>query len=424
MENLTDKISRIIKQLYPLNRCLVSEGYDKALDIINEHYPLHIYEYPTNELCFTWDLPKRWEVKEAYIKEPNTGKDIVNIKLNGLSVCINSCSVQEQKMSIQELNKHLFYDIKNPDQVPYRYFYYKYDKWGFCLSYNEYLRLVKSNEYIVKIDSNFTDGFLKIGEFKIKGQIDDEIILVSHLDHPFQANDNLSGVAALLFLIEKFIKEGSRYTLRFIFNPETIGSIVYMAYRKDEAAKIKYVFCIDAIGTQDGLLIQSAFRENCLLNRIAKYVASKFFPDNTKYKIDKYRASCGSDEMAFSDPNWDIDALAILRWPYKYYHSHLDNLEHIDYTIINDTAEFVGKIIETVNNDYVIGRNFLCPLMRDKLGWYMGDMAIDLKIDKFNYYVDGKKSIFELSEIVELDFEFCSKYASDLISQNLFSIAN
>lgn len=424
MKNITDKISRIIKQLYPLNRCLVSEGFDKALDIINEHYPLYIYKYPTNELCFTWDLPKKWEVKEAYIKDPYTGKDIVNIKLNGLSVCVNSCSVQEQKISIQELEKHLFYDIKNPDQVPYRYFYYKYDKWGFCLSYNEYLNLVKSTEYIVKIASNFTDGLLKIGEFKIKGQIEEEIIIISHLDHPFQANDNLSGVATLLFLIEKFIKEGSRYTLRFIFNPETIGSIVYMSYRKNNTAKIKYAVCIDAVGTQDRLLIQNAFRENCLLNRIAQYTAEKYFTDNTKYKIDKYRANCGSDEMAFSDPNWGIDALAILRWPYKYYHSHLDSLELIDYTAINATAEYVGKIIETVNKDYVINRNFLCPLMRDKVGWYMKDMTLNLKIDKFNYYVNGTRSIFELSELVELDFEFCSKYADDLISQKLFSIVS
>ena len=54
----------------------------------------------------------------------------------GYSIPIN------KKVSFSELKKHLFFDTKQKNAIPYKTSYYK-KNWGFCIKYNDFKRLKK-----------------------------------------------------------------------------------------------------------------------------------------------------------------------------------------------------------------------------------------------------------------------------------------
>ena len=98
---------------------------------------------------------------------------------------------------------------------------------GFCLSYNQ-LKKFKSNIYKVKIDSKFTNSGLDYGELYIKGKTKKEIIFSTYICHPALGNDNFSGILINTLLANFVSSLKTNYSYRFIFIPETIGSIFYI----------------------------------------------------------------------------------------------------------------------------------------------------------------------------------------------------
>ena len=52
---------------WKLNRHLISEDFNKTLDIINERIKLIYHKYPSGKQCFDWIIPKKWIIRDAYI---------------------------------------------------------------------------------------------------------------------------------------------------------------------------------------------------------------------------------------------------------------------------------------------------------------------------------------------------------------------
>ena len=68
-----------------------------------------------------------------------------------------------------------------------------------------------------------------VGEYFIKGESPQEILISTYICHPSLANDNLSGILVALNLVKHFKKiKNLKKSLRFVFLPETIGSIAYL----------------------------------------------------------------------------------------------------------------------------------------------------------------------------------------------------
>ena len=96
------------------------------------------------------------------------------------------------------------------------------------------------DKFRVVIKSNFKKkGNLNIGELIIKGKCKKEIIISTYICHPSMANNELSGPTVSMGLINNFQKKISRYTLRFVFLPETIGSITYLHHNLNTLKKIQ-----------------------------------------------------------------------------------------------------------------------------------------------------------------------------------------
>ena len=218
---------RLLKQLWPINRSITGNGVRETLSILKEYMPnLQQYEIPTGTQVFDWKVPKEWNIKNAYILDPN-GNKIIDFKENNLHVVGYSTPINTT-LSLQELTPHLYTLPEQPTAIPYITSYYK-ERWGFCMSHNQF-KTLKDGNYTVCIDSDLSDGHLTYGELIIPGKSKEEIFLSTYICHPSMANNELSGPVVTTYL-SKWISslENRRFTYRIVFIPETIGSIAYLS---------------------------------------------------------------------------------------------------------------------------------------------------------------------------------------------------
>lgn len=426
---------KIIKELFKFNRTLLGEGCDNALEYLKHLIDLDIIEVDSGEELETWNVPDEWVIRDGWVKFK--GKKIIDYKKNPLSIAVNSKPVHK-KMKLEELKKHLYVSDEMPDKTPYEYLYYK-DDWGVCLQKNKVLKklgceggtcmpelkeldsevgkvqvegekekykeLLKKGEYEVFIDSEFKPGKLKIGVHTIKGKTDREILLLAHLDHPNQANDNLSGVACLIDMAKRLKKQGFDHTIKLVFCPETIGSIAYGVLQ--DISKVDFVISVDAIGNDNTLLIQKAFDREAKIN---KAVHLAVHGKGVNYRKGEFRHLIGSDEYFFNDPEVGIPGIMLSRFPFKEYHTEADTPDIIDIKKIKEVQEVIIDTIDIMEKDFIPIRCFTGPLMRAKYGVQTPYKLLNRDMDYFFYDMDGKKSIMDLVVGSGMTFE----YAYDL----------
>ena len=198
----------LTSELYPICRSITGEGFRQTQNILKQYITLEIHAVPSGTEVFDWTVPKEWNIKDAYIKN-SKGEKVVDFKNSNLHVVSYSVPVKT-KMPLSQLKEHLFTLPEHPEWIPYRTSYYK-ESWGFCLSHNDFLNL-KEDTYEVVIDSTLENGYLNYGEYYVKGQNCDEVLISSHACHPSLCNDNLSGVVLSTFLAKYISKVSLRYS--------------------------------------------------------------------------------------------------------------------------------------------------------------------------------------------------------------------
>lgn len=447
----------IIETLYPMNRCLLGEGYDNALEYLKHLIDLKVIEIPSGTKLGSWTVPDEWIVRDAWVKLGD--EKIIDYKKNPLSLVVGSMPIHGF-VKLDELRRHWNYSDEMPNATPYVFKYYEKD-WGFCIpktQVREKIELVDENgmvcengvctpalkdfdpsvgkvqiegidyqpkwkdklpqdgEYEVFIDTEFRPGKMKLGVHTIPGKSDREILLFAHLDHPFQANDNLSAVACLVDLATKLKAE---HTVKIIFCPETIGSVGYALTQ--DISKVDFVIAIDICGNDNTLLMQKSWDVEHRINRVA-HVAIQGIGDT--YRKGMFRNTIGSDEYAFNDPKIGIQGIMLSRHPYKEYHTSEDTPDKINYASIEKTGLVIQKIIEYWEKDYIPVRNFKGPLMRSKYGLHTVSPQVNLSYDYFFYSMDGKRSVAELCCEYGLNFEFTLEALSKMQKDGLISGPN
>ena len=219
------KIYNLIKILWPFNRSLTGNGNRATLKILKKiNSDLKVLEVKSSIQVYDWKIPLEWNVKKAFIKNVNTREEILNFKNNNLHLMGYSIPIKKI-FTLDKLKKNLNYIKNKPHAIPYTTSYYK-KNWGFNLAYNNFKKLNKKHKYEVNIDTNFKKGSMSFGEIFIKGKSKKEIIFSTYICHPSMANNELSGPCLSIYL-SKWIKKfkNRNFSYRFIFIPETIGSI-------------------------------------------------------------------------------------------------------------------------------------------------------------------------------------------------------
>src|SRR5437899_10899572 len=208
----------LVGDLYPICRSITGNGVRETLRKVSDHIPLKAHEVPTGTQVFDWTVPREWNIRDAYVKDSD-GIKVIDFKKSSLHILNYSTPVRKH-LSLAELREHLFTLPDHPDWIPYRTSYYQ-ERWGFCLSHHDLLRLT-DDEYEVCIDSSLAPGALTYGEYYLRGERAEEVLFSTHVCHPSLCNDNLAGIAPAMLLAQHLQLLPLLYSYRFLFLPVTL----------------------------------------------------------------------------------------------------------------------------------------------------------------------------------------------------------
>lgn len=401
----------LIKKLFPINRSLTGKGVRESLDIINKkiiHYDLDIKEVLSGKRVYDWIIPKEWNVKKAYIKD-SKNKIVVNFENNNLHLMGYSKPING-KYKYSELIKHLYTLPDQPDAIPYVTSYYS-ENWGFSITYNDFIKLDKSETYYVLIDSELKEGSLTYADLIIPGKSSKEILFSTYICHPSMANNELSGPALMVSLINYISNLKERYySYRFVIVPETIGSITYINLNLANLKKnIISGYNLTCVGDNLSYSFMPSRYGNTISDTIAKKVLSDMKIDYKSYSF----LERGSDERQYCSPGVDLPVVSVMRskyGEYEEYHTSLDNLDFVSKEGLQGSFNVYADIIFYLENNYFPIINTLCEPQLGKRGLYPNTSTKESgqeirDIMNVITYCDGYNDILEISKITQLNFK-------------------
>ena len=322
--SLGQDLHQFASDLYPICRSITGDGIRETLARIKSRIPLQTFEVPTGEQVFDWNVPKEWNIRDAYIATP-AGKRVVDFQKCNLHVMNYSVPLHET-MPLSKLLPHLFTIPDHPDWIPYRTSYYAED-WGFCLSHNQ-LATLREGEYEVCIDSTLENGHLTYGECYLPGRSTDEVLISCHACHPSLANDNLSGLTVATFLAKSLSGRDLRYSYRFLFIPGTIGAITWLARNRETVNRIRHGLVLTCIGDAGGFHYKKSRQGSADIDRAAAHVLRHSGESAEILEFSPY----GYDERQYCSPGFNLPVGCLMRsvWgSFPEYHTSADNLDFI-----------------------------------------------------------------------------------------------
>ena len=420
------KIYKFAQNLWSLNRSITGEGVRETLRRIYNHLPtLEIKSVASGTKVFDWTVPKEWSVKEAYIITPS-GEKICDFSKNNLHLVGYSIPF-EGEISFDELKKNLYTLPDQPNAIPYITSYYK-ERWGFCLSQEQFDTL-ENGSYKIVIKSTLFDGELNYGELLIKGKSDKEIFLSTYICHPSMANNELSGPTVVTFLA-KWLQEINKtdFSYRIIFIPETIGSITYLSKNyKDMKNKIFAGFNVSCVGDDRSYSYLPSRNGKTISDKVAKHVLKWIDPDYKSYTwLDR-----GSDERQYCAPGIDLPIASILRTKYgEYpeYHTSLDNLDNVVTPKGLDGGYWaIRKAIEAIERNKKYKVTVLCEPQMGNTGLYptLSTKGTNKEVRlmmSFISFCDGQTSLLEIAENLNLPIWELYELVDKLESHSLIGV--
>ncbi len=412
-------------KLFPICRSITGNGFRQSLEMIREIVPeIQVFEVPSGTAVYDWTVPKEWNIRGGWIKNMQ-GETIIDFNDCNLHVMGYSIPVH-QTISREELSEHVYTQPEQPEWIPYVTSYYK-ERWGFCMSERQKQALTDA-EYEVYIDSTLEDGFLTYGELVLPGETDDEIFFSTYLCHPSMANNELSGPCVQTELI-KYLKSLShrRYTYRFVFIPETIGSITYLS-RNLEALQqhVKAGFVLSCVGDNRTYSMVSTKYEDTLADRVLNNVLKFHYPDYIRYSFMK-RAS---DERQYGSAGVDLPVCAFCRskyHEYPEYHTSADNMDLISPEGLSGAYEVMVKVINALENNYFYQMQCKCEPQLGKRGLYptvsqKGTKGDARYMQDFIAYADGRNDLIGISNILDIPVDKLIPIKDQLMEHHLLAV--
>jgi aminopeptidase-like protein len=401
-------------RLWPICRSITGNGLRESMHILNEIIPLELIEIPTGTEVFDWTIPKEWNIREAYIITPD-GRRIADFAQHNLHVVNYSIAVN-QEISFDELQKHIHTIPEIPDAIPYITSYYR-ENWGFCLSHNEWISLPQSGTYRVVIDSTLEEGHLTYAQCVLQGTTDEEVLFSTYLCHPSMANNELSGPLATAFLYQKIAAiPNRRYTYRFLFAPETIGVIAFLAKNGEHLKnKLRAGYVLTCCGDAGDLTYKRSKHRTSLADRAAEHVLKS---SGAPHSIIEFAVG-GSDERQYCSPGFNLPVGSLMRTPYqryKEYHTSKDDKSFISFAALENIVETYADIVKLIElNDKYTNAISHCEPQLGKRGLYPSsinpifDRDATHRLLHFLSFADGN---MDLIEIADRRNDHALKYAS------------
>ncbi len=417
-----EEMHRFIAEAFPLCRSITGDGVRRTLAMIAGRIPLDVHEVPSGTQVFDWTVPKEWNIRDAWIKDPS-GRKIVDFQESNLHVLNYSVPVQA-RMPLSELRSHLFTLPFKPDLIPYRTSYYK-EAWGFCLAHRQ-LETLPEGEYEVCVDSTLADGSLTYGECFLPGEEEREVLLSTHVCHPSLANDNLSGIAVMTWLARELsARPRRRYSYRFLFIPGTIGSITWLARNEERALRIAHGLVAANLGDPGAFHYKRSRRGMAEIDRVVTAVLKAA---GEPFGVEEF-VPFGYDERQYGSPGFDLPVGSLTRTPwgrYPEYHTSADDLAFVRPEALAGSLRTYLKVVEVLEgNRRYLNLNPKCEPQLGRRGLYRtigGDesgRARELALLWVLNLSDGYYSLLDIADRARLSFAVIREAADALLEAGL-----
>ena len=421
-----NEMYEFIKRIFPICRSITGNGVRETLKIMQEYAPdIKVYEVPSGTQVFDWTVPAEWNIEDAYV-ENETGERVIDFKETNLSVVGYSLPMDEI-FSLDELKKIVFVEKNQPDVIPYVTSYYR-ERSAFCTSKNR-LAALKEGTYHAVIKSTLNlQGSLTYGEALIKGESEKEILISTYLCHPSMANNECSGPAVSIFL-QKYLKSlpKLKYSYRFIYVPETIGSITYLSKNHENLKKnVVAGINLSCVGDNNDYSFVQTRYGNTLTDKMLHNLLSFHYPEYKAYSF----LERGSDERQFCAPGIDLPVCSFSRTKYgKYaeYHTSADNLTYISPEGLGGALDLLSKFVQAMEYNTKYRVKCLCEPQLGKRGLYptvsKKDSYDEVKaLTDFIAYADGENDLVEISNIIHQPIDVLIPIVEKLSANDLVEI--
>jgi aminopeptidase-like protein len=350
LETEGTRMLALLDLLWPIHRSLAGPGIRETLAILGSSLDgFTVMKVASGSRVLDWIVPDEWHLQSAFLEAPD-GRRLCDVAENTLHVVGYSTAV-DKSLSLVELQPHLYSLPDQPDAIPYVTSYYE-RKWGFCLSHRQRDSLPEGT-YRVRIDATHVAGTLDYGQLVLPGRSDDEILFSTYCCHPSMANNELSGPVIAVALAEWLASQPDRrYTYRFLFVPEMIGSAAVLeTQRAHLQSHVRAAFNLTCVGDERAW----SFLPSRMGDTYADHVASHVL----RHAVDSYDTFVwrdrGSDESMYCAPGIDIPMVSIMRskyGTYPEYHTSLDTPGRV--VTARGLAEMLGllrMLVETLEED-------------------------------------------------------------------------
>ena len=410
------EIHELIGDLYPICRSITGNGYRQTMEMLQRHVPLQVHEVPSGTQVFDWVVPREWNIRDAYVKDP-AGRRVIDFGLSNLHVVGYSVPVH-QTMSLESLRPHLFALPDRPDHIPYRTSYFQ-DSWGFCLSHRDYLSL-EDCEYEVFIDSTLTEGSLTYGELYLPGTEETEVLISCHACHPSLCNDNLSGIGVATMLAREVGATSHRLSYRFVFVPATIGAITWLAANEDRVSCVRHGLVLAGLGDPGAFTYKRSRRGNAAIDRVAVHVLRRCGVAFEAIDFDPF----GYDQRQYCSPAFDLPVGGLSRTPYGMYpeyHTSADNLDFVTPGQLGESHRVLMEMFRALeDNRTYVSLNPKCEPQLGKRGLYASLFGAD---ERALLWVlsqsDGNHDLLDISDKSGIEFGSIREAARRLVTSDL-----
>jgi aminopeptidase-like protein len=412
----------LLGRMAPLSRTLVHDDNAVALDMLRSALPgLTVEAYPSGTPVWTWRVPSRWRVVEARLEDAATGELLWDGLCHPLAT-LNYSLPFDGVVDRTTLESHLFSAPHRPQAIPFVFRFYNRD-WGLCVPDAYRAKVLERDRFRVRIVTDEGPGELLVGVRTLAGMRDEEFLVVTNICHPSIANDSISGAVAAVDLARHLAaREKRKYTYRFLFVPETIGSIAYLAHHPEVVERAVGAFVCEMLGNENSHCLQFTRRGDTYWDRIALATLKEA---GAPFRTARFLASAANDEKVLDAPGVNIPTLSLTRYPYPEYHTSDDNADMIGGTLLQESCALIRRLFDRIEDDYV--PKFLAqgPVCLSEHGlypdWYKDPSLVPVweGFLKVMYALDNRRSCEELAADLDVPVSVV-RYWTDAFTQRGF----
>ncbi len=413
----------LVSRLYPFGYSVTGPGSDAAVEAMRRELAFETLEYPSGRELNGWLIPHACIVERAELRR--NGKLVYDGMTSPLGVPAQSESFSG-RLPLQELEGHLFTSENDADAIPYHWTrLYRPDEpvWGFCMP-QRIKDALTPGDYDVELVTRRMPSTMKVLIHRLPGELDDLMLINAHNCHPYQANDDISGVAIGIELMRRLAAmPRRRLSYSLLVAPELFGPMFWLdAMKPNEAARIKGAILLKSVGNCRPLRLQQSFTGKSALDLAAHNVFRRRFGT---YDWGEFRAIYGNDETVFEAPPFAIPAVSLTRWPFPEYHTDQDTPERLSETQMQDTLETALSICNALEANVCLEPCFKGLVCLSRRGLYkplpaVGPDGVDYMSEAGRWnrlmnslprHIDGRTGLLEIAEKYQLPINEVHDYA-------------